>query len=137
MIFLALLSILHKSYGQGQQVKKENTMKKNNHTIEFVNHYSTFKMDIQAAGLASITMASISDSDELYIEYSYHSENESRNGKMKLQKRENNKFEGNWKTEADNGNVYEGSLYFLFKSGGQADGYYKYSGSDYKITIFK
>ncbi len=46
------------------------------------------------------------------------------------------RFEGHWETKADNGNVYNGTLYFVFRETGEATGYYKFAGSDYKITIF-
>lgn len=55
---------------------------------------------------------------------------------MTLTSKGKNRFEGHWKTIADNGNVYQGDLYFVFKENGEADGHYKYMGSNYKITIF-
>lgn len=102
----------------------------------FASKFADFKMDIQGAGLASIPKATILDNGELYIEYAYHSEGENRKGKMTLTEKAMNRFEGNWKTIADNGNVYQGTLYFDFKTNGEANGYYKFAGSDYKITIF-
>ena len=95
-------------------------------------------MDIQSAGVSTIPIATLSDEDELYVEYSYQSEGEDRNGKMTL--RPNPKvirFEGEWKTIANNGNVYEGTLYFQFDESGQANGFYEFNGANYKITIFK
>lgn len=102
----------------------------------FVANFSNFKMDIQAAGMASIPTATLSENGELYIEYAYNSEGEVRNGKMTLTEKTKTRFDGNWKTIADNGNVYSGSLYFDFKENGEADGFYKFGGSNYKITIF-
>jgi hypothetical protein len=92
-------------------------------------------MDIEAAGLASIPKASLSPTNELYIEYRYTSGDENRNGKMTLVPTKDDRFEGHWKTDADNGNSYSGPLHFVFKENGEAEGVYKYAGSDYKITI--
>ena len=102
----------------------------------FVSNYHTFKMDIQAAGIAIIPFASFSEEKELYIEYFYQSGNEKRNGKMTLTSNDKNRFEGHWKTISDNGNVYQGALYFVFKKNGEANGQYIFMGSNYKITIF-
>ena len=103
----------------------------------FIGKYSQFKMDIQAAGIATIPAATF-DNDVLIIEYAYFSEGENRKGKMTLTfNSDTNRFEGNWQTNADNGNVYKGSLYFLFRENGGASGKYKFANRDYKITIFK
>lgn len=103
----------------------------------FISQFETYTMDIQAAGLAKIPKASITKDGLLYIEYVYKSEAENRNGKMTLYNKMNNRFEGTWKTDADNGNSYRGTLYFVFDELGNAEGYYKFSGSDFKITIQK
>lgn len=110
---------------------------KNENVNQFVKNFQTFSMDIQGAGLASVPKATVSEKGELYCEYAYHSEGENRNGKMTLTDKGNNRFEGNWKTVADNGNVYQGTLYLIFKVNGEAEGYYKYAGGNYKITIMK
>ena len=102
----------------------------------FVAKFAKFKMDIQGAGIAIVPGATISKDNSLVIDYAYNSEGEKRKGSMKLDFIEKSKrFEGHWETNADNGNVYSGTLYFVFKENGAADGYYKYAGSDYKITI--
>jgi hypothetical protein len=131
IIYIATLMTTLTSCGQtvNQKLMKQDINK-------FIDSYPNFNMDIQGAGIASIPIATISDKNELYIEYAYHSEGENRKGKMTLSEKSNNRFEGNWKTIADNGNVYQGTLFFVFKANGEADGYYKYAGSDYKITIF-
>lgn len=104
----------------------------------FVSHFSDYQMNIRSAGVATIPIATLSDENELYIEYAYQSESEDRNGKMTLsRKHKTNRFEGKWKTVANNGNVYQGDLYFLFEDNGQADGFYQFNGTNYKITIFK
>lgn len=120
-----------------QQTENKKEIMKMNNVNQFIKSFQTFSMDIQGAGLASIPNATISEKGEVYCEYAYHSEGENRKGKMTLSDKGNNRFEGNWKTVADNGNEYQGTLYFIFKASGEAEGYYKYSGSDYKITIFK
>lgn len=102
----------------------------------FVSKFADFKMNIQGAGMATMPQATISEKGELYLEYAYYSEGENRKGKMTLTENDNHRFEGNWKTTADNGNVYQGTLYFDFKQNGEANGYYKFAGSDYIITIF-
>ena len=127
---LAISVLSCNSNAQNKMVQTENVK-------YFVSKFANFKMDIQGAGMATIPKATLSDKEELYIEYAYHSEGENRKGKMTLLINDSKeKFVGNWKTIADNGNVYQGSLYFVFKQNGEADGYYKYAGSDYKITIF-
>lgn len=111
----------------------------NNHSMNvttFINNFENYNMDIQAAGIAGIPVATLSNDNVLYIEYHYNSGNEKRKGKMTLTLVSDNRFEGNWKTDADNGNSYDGALYFQFDGNGEASGYYKYGGSDYKITIF-
>ena len=115
----------------------QNKMTQTENVKYFVAEFAEFNMDIQGAGMASIPNATISKDNSLVIDYAYNSEGEKRKGSMKLDFIEKSKrFEGHWKTNADNGNVYSGTLYFVFKENGAADGYYKYAGSDYKITIF-
>lgn len=107
------------------------------HVEKFISNYSNFKMDIQAAGIATIPAASFVN-NILIIEYAYFSEGENRKGKMTLTLNpESNRMEGNWQTNADNGNVYKGTLFFIFNENGEANGKYRFANSDYKITIFK
>ncbi|NJM52624.1 MAG: hypothetical protein HC846_04020 [Blastocatellia bacterium] len=83
---------------------------------KFVENFAAYKMDIQAAGIGAIPSASLSKENQLTVEYSYHSEGENRKGKMNLMLDSSaNRFEGNWRTEADNGNVYQGSFEFFFQ----------------------
>ena len=103
----------------------------------FISNFKTFSMDIQAAGLAKIPVATLSITGELYIEYAYHSTGENRNGKMTLAYKQPSRYEGKWKTLADNGNSYEGTLYFVFDEHGEAEGHYEFGGSQYSITINK
>ncbi len=137
-ITMLALTLSLNACAQKTEIKKmqSNSNTKNTSVKTFVDGFSDFKMDIEGAGLATIPKATISDKGELYIEYAYYSESENRKGKMTLSENANHRFEGNWKTIADNGNVYQGSLYFDFKTSGEANGYYKFAGSDYKITIF-
>lgn len=101
----------------------------------FCSNYTAYTMNIQAAGIANIPMASLTKDGHLYIEYVYSSGSEKRSGKMNLQRKKEHRFEGNWHTKADNGNSYQGSLYFVFDNDGTAKGKYQYAGSSYNITI--
>lgn len=127
-LFTLMTSLTHNA-----QIKNTNKM----NVKAFIDSFESFDMDIQAAGIANIPVASLSADNLLYIEYHYDTGNEKREGKMTLNLASNNRFEGNWKTDADNGNTYSGSLYFEFKDNGEALGYYKFGEVDYKITIFK
>ena len=103
----------------------------------FISNFANYSMDIQAAGIASIPDAKLAENGELFIEYIYTSGGENRECKMTLFSRCNHRYEGNWKTDADNGNSYDGTLYFVFDERGNAKGVYKYGGGDYDITILK
>jgi hypothetical protein len=131
LTLMVLASHCFSSCGQTQNSRDMSNIEK------FISSYSHFKMDIQAAGIATIPVVTF-DNNILMIEYAYFSEGENRKGKMTLTFNSNtNRFEGNWQTNADNGNVYKGSLYFVFSENGEALGKYKFANSDYKITIFK
>lgn len=133
-ILLILLIVILSSCN----IKAQNKMEQNEFVKTFISDFENHKMDIQSAGIANIPKATLSEQDELYIEYSYRSEGENRNGKMTLLlNSETKRFEGSWKTIADNGNVYQGDLYFVFENDGQAKGFYQFGGIDYKIAIFK
>ncbi|MDB4292294.1 hypothetical protein N9954_02735 [Maribacter sp.] len=132
-ILIILMTFLHSC-----NTKAQNTMKQSEFAETFISDFKGYEMDIQAAAIASIPVATLSEEKTLYIEYAYNAGGENRNGKMTLVlNTKSNRFEGNWKTIADNGNSYEGDMYFIFKEDGQANGFYKFSGADYKITIFK
>lgn len=103
----------------------------------FSKNFQDYKINIEAAGIATITDASFIMEGELWVSYAYISENESRKGKMRLLVTDNQNLEGEWKTEADNGNSYNGTLYFKFEENGEANGHYTFGGTDYKITILK
>ncbi|MFS4492193.1 hypothetical protein [Maribacter sp. 2308TA10-17] len=133
-IVLVFLSIFLHSCN----TKAQNTMKQSEFAETFITDFKAYEMDIQAAGIASIPVARLSEGKTLYIEYVYASGGENRNGKMTLMLNPKSKrFEGGWKTLADNGNSYEGDMYFVFTADGQASGFYTFGGADYKITIFK
>lgn len=137
IIILFLMSSLS-ACSQVNQKKTPIMVKENLSKVSvFISNFGNYSMDIQAAGLATIPRATVSEEGLLYIEYSYKSGIENRNGKMTLENKSNNRFEGEWKTDADNGNSYQGTLYFVFDKNGAADGYYKFGGSDYRITILK
>lgn len=137
MLLLSLLTSLN-TCGQVNHQKAPSMPKDDLSNVSvFISNFGDYSMDIQAAGLATIPKATISKEGVLYIEYSYKSGAENRNGKMTLNNKSNNRFEGEWKTDADNGNSYQGTLYFFFNKNGTAEGYYKFGGSDYKITILK
>lgn len=133
LLLMLLMTLLHSCNANAQ-----NKMEQTDFVKTFISDYGNHKMDIQAAGIATIAGATLSEKGRLYIEYAYNSEGETRNGKMTLMLNSNTKrFEGGWKTVADNGNVYQGTLYFRFEKNGQANGFYQFGGTDYKITIFK
>ena len=135
-----ILSLMTSIIACGQiNHKKTPTMVKDDlsNVSVFTSNFAEYSMDIQAAGLATIPKVTISEDGVLYIEYAYKSGEENRNGRMTLYNKTNNRFEGEWKTVADNGNSYQGTLYFVFDDAGNAQGYYKFGGSDYKITILK
>ena len=124
------------SCAQKTETSQETMIQNNQNVKAFTQAFQNYGMDIQAAGIATIPAATFSEQGELYIEYAYNSEGENRKGKMTLTDKGNDRFEGNWKTVADNGNVYQGSLFFVFNTNGEAEGNYIYAGSYYKITIF-
>jgi len=133
LIFIVLITLL-----QSCNTKAQNKMEQKEFVKTFISDYNKYGMDIQSAGMANIPIATFSVNGALYIEYAYNSEGEKRNGKMTLLLNpKTNRFEGGWKTVADNGNVYQGNLYFLFEKDGQATGFYQFGGTDYKITIFE
>ena len=103
----------------------------------FIGNYQDYKIDIQAAGIASIPAVD-SEDDVLTIEYIYFLEGENRRGEMTLSfDAQTSRFQGNWLTNADNGNVFSGSLYFVFDKNGEATGKYTFANSEYNITIFR
>lgn len=103
----------------------------------FVNNFEAYEMAIQAAGVASIPEAAILENGDLYVVYAYTSGGENRKGNMTLADQSNNRFEGHWKTDADNGNSYQGTLYVVFDASGNGKGYYQFGGQDYEIAISK
>lgn len=133
LIVILLITFLHSCNSKAQ-----NKMEQKEFVKTFISDYNIYEMDIQSAGIANIPVATLSENGTLYIEYTYNSEGEKRNGKMTLLlNSKTNRFEGGWKTVADNGNVYQGNLYFAFEKDGQANGFYQFGGTDYKITIFE
>ena len=115
----------------------DNKAEQKKYAKTFIADYKSYVMDIEAAGVAEIPTAKLSMEEELYVEYAYTSGNEKRNGRMTLELTDKNRFTGKWKTDADNGNSYSGTLYFKFNENGEANGHYKFDGTDYKITILK
>lgn len=103
----------------------------------FVTNFSVYNMDIAAAGIAKITAAKLISETELFIAYAYMSGGENRNGKMTLHPTASGTWQGDWKTDADNGNSYSGTLYFNFTENGEATGKYRFGGADYRISINK
>jgi hypothetical protein len=133
LLLIFLITFLHSCNADAQ-----NMMKQKEFVKAFISDYNTYGMDIQSAGIATIPVASASENGTLYIEYAYTSEGEKRNGKMTLLLNSKTKrFEGGWKTIADNGNEYQGNLCFIFERDGQANGFYQFGATDYKIKIFK
>jgi hypothetical protein len=129
LILMILASHCFSSCGQTQTSRDMSNVEK------FIGGYSQFKMDIQAAGIATIPAASFQN-NELIIEYAYFSEGENRKGKMTLTfNSDTDRFEGNWQTNADNGNAYKGSLYLIFNENAEASGHYQYMGTNYSISI--
>jgi uncharacterized peroxidase-related enzyme len=101
----------------------------------FVQEFKSFEMNIEAAGVATISNPQLSTEGVLQFNYRYRSEGEDRSGTTKLQMVRPGFFEGNWATNADTGNKYSGSLYFQFQDDGQAQGKYQYAGSSYGIQL--
>jgi hypothetical protein len=101
----------------------------------FVKNYRQYRLDIEAAGIATIPSATLDKNQVLTIEYVYRSEGENRTGKMILRAKRPAYFEGDWKTNADNGNVYQGALFLIFEADGTAKGSYRFSGADHKISV--
>ena len=138
MVCLFFLVTSLNACGQSNLKKVSTGIENNQSTVSvFISNFAAYTMDIQAAGIATIPKATLSESGELYIEYAYHSGGENRNGKMTLYDKGKNRFEGKWKTDADNGNSYQGTLYFVFDELGNGSGNYKFGRSDYQITIQK
>ena len=132
LLIIMLITLL-----QSCNSKAQNKMEEKEFVKTFISNYNKYGMEIQSAGTATIPVATF-ENGALYIEYAYNSEGEKRNGKMTLLLNTKTKrFEGGWKTIADNGNVYQGNLYFVFEKDGQANGFYQFGGTDYKITIFE
>lgn len=129
LTLLILANHCFPSCGQTQNSRDMSNIEK------FISSYSNFKMDIQAAGIATVPAASF-ENNILAIEYVYFSEGENRKGKMTLTLNpKSNRMEGNWQTNEDNGNVYKGSLYFVFDENGEAKGEYKFNHSNYRISL--
>ena len=135
ILMLSLVASLN-AYGQNINNNKNTMTSIDSNVSLFISNYENCSMNIQSAGVATIPKASL-DKGELHIEYAYQSESENRKGKMTLQDKGNNRFEGNWKTNADNGNSYQGTLFFEFDETGNAKGYYKFGGGDFEISIQK
>jgi len=133
LLLIMSITLLHNC-----NVKAQKKMKQNDFVKTFISDYNKYKMDIQAAGVASIPIATLSEKGTLFIKYTYESDGEKRNGEMTLLLNLTTKrYEGGWKTIADNGNTYQGDLYFEFEKDGQANGFYQFGGTNYKLTIFK
>jgi hypothetical protein len=107
------------------------------HAGQLVADPAGYQMDIQAAGLATIPTASLAADGSLTLSYRYESEGEKRQGSMTLASRADHRYEGQWKTNAHTGNVYQGTLHFTFAADGTATGSYRFEGRDYAITIRK
>ena len=102
----------------------------------FVLNFDQYIIDIQVAGIARIPTATLSKQNVLSVAYTYRSEGEDRSGNMELFLDEkSDQFVGNWKTVAENGNVYQGRLYLVFEESGEASGSYQFLGASYKINI--
>ncbi len=132
---LVIICLLIITFSNAQEMNHRKEQQKMVKT--FMSNYDGYEMDIEAAGLATIENATFVMEGELYIAYAYVSGNENRKGRMNLLLTDENKLTGNWKTDADNGNSYQGPLYFTFRENGEASGQYNYGGTDYKITILK
>lgn len=55
---------------------------------------------------------------------------------MQLTETKLHHYEGNWKTVANNGHVYQGPLFLDFASDGSARGVYQFAGNDFRITLY-
>lgn len=136
LVITAFSTLLYLT-AMGQANKVNNIGKQMGYANVFAGSFKDFKIDIQAAGIAIIPAATL-DNDTLIIDYAYFSEGENRKGKMALSySAVSERYEGSWKTKADNGNVYQGSIYLVFSENGKAKGKYRFMNSDYKITILE
>ncbi len=134
MLYL-LLSLITAINSNAQETEKKDKQRKWANT--FLVNQQNYQLDIEAAGIANIKNANITSENELWIDYAYTSGAEKRKGRMKMLLTDQGRFEGDWKTNAHNGNNYNGSLYLVFKESGEASGQYQYSGTNYKIAILK
>lgn len=105
---------------------------------EFLNNLQQYAYYIEGVGVVNFKAATLKD-DKLTTEYYYFSEGENRTGISSHQLQNNGKYVGNWKTTADNGNVYEGKSWFRFNKDGTASGKWTWKGmpDDYEIRIDK
>ena len=105
---------------------------------KFLNNLQQYAYYIEGVGAVNFKTATLKDG-KLTTEYYYFSEGENRTGMSSHQLQENGKYVGNWKTTADNGNVYEGKSWLRFNKDGTASGEWTWKGmpGEYEIRIDK
>ncbi len=104
----------------------------------FHKNLQQYSYYIEGVGSVKFKTANLKNG-ELTTEYYYFSEGENRTGISSHQLQNNSKYVGNWKTSADNGNVYEGKSWLKFNVDGTASGSWTWKGmpGDYGIRIDK
>jgi hypothetical protein len=105
------------------------------HETRFLETFGEYELEIQAAGVATIPSVSRSADGHLTIAYRYQADGERRTGRMTLTPRTEHRYEGDWRTIADTGQVYEGTLWLVFAADGTAVGAYLFAGQHYRIAV--
>lgn len=105
---------------------------------KFHKNLQQYAYYIEGAGVVNFTTANLKNG-KLTTEYYYFSEGENRTGISSHQLQKDGKYVGDWKTSADNGNVYQGKSWLKFNVDGTASGRWTWNGmpNDYEIRIDK
>lgn len=105
---------------------------------KFHKNLQQYAYYIEGAGVVNFTTTSLKNG-KLTTEYYYFSEGENRTGISSHQLQKDGKYVGDWKTSADNGNVYEGKSWLKFNVDGTASGRWTWKGmpGDYEVRIDK
>jgi hypothetical protein len=105
---------------------------------KFCNNMQQYAYYIEGPGVVNFKSAQLKNGT-LTTEYYYFSEGENRTGMSSHQLQNDGKYVGDWKTTADNSNVYEGKSWLKFNADGTASGRWTWNGmpNDYEIRIDK
>lgn len=106
---------------------------------KFRGSLAAYRMEIEAAGVASINAVRVQSATDVEVDYTYDARDgsgERRAGTLFL--RENaGKMTGRFRTRADNGHVYEGTVVLSFGDDGTARGSYVFAGGSYALSIVR